>query len=118
MDGTLKFRRVSLHKSPCSDHLVNSSLVYIIMFEKMCTLSGVMTVTIPTSSTQGGEVMNNDITTELIRQFGVSNPKELPTLVMYCLPSNVDLGAVAWGDQLGWKTWVYRQVCGHFSCHA
>ena len=54
--------------------------------------------------------MNNNITTELIRQFGVSNPNELATHVMYCLPSNVDLGAVAWGNQPCWKTW-YTGKC-------
>lgn len=63
-------------------------------------------MTIPTPSSKGDEVMVNDITNELNRQFGVSSPYQLATHVMYCLPPNVDLrGGAAWGFVPGWLTW-------------
>lgn len=58
--------------------------------------NGVVTITVGYSTSYGDTVMNNAVISELMTQFGVTNPNQLADHVMFCLPPGTTGGAYAY----------------------
>jgi hypothetical protein len=75
---------------------------------------GVTTVTVPSSSTDGDSVMNNDIVDALKTKFGVSNPNQIANHVMYCLPAGT-MSGIAYANVNNWRSVYSDNWCTYVS---
>ena len=64
---------------------------------------GVTTVTVPSASTDGDSVMNNDIFAALNTKFNVGSPKQIANHVMYCLPAGT-MSGIAYANINNWRS--------------
>jgi hypothetical protein len=75
---------------------------------------GVVTITVPTNTTEGDAVMRNAITAEINRVFEVSSPRNIADHVMYCLPPNT-MNGIAYAYINSWNSVYSNQWCNYVS---
>ncbi|GFH49871.1 hypothetical protein CTEN210_06347 [Chaetoceros tenuissimus] len=78
---------------------------------------GVTTVTVPSASTDGDSVMNNDIVTALNAKFSVSSPNQIANHVMYCLPAGT-MNGIAYANINNWRSVYSDNWCTYVSAQA
>ena len=75
------------------------------------TSNGVVSIQVSTNTSQGDEIMVNDITSKLTQVFGTS-PRNIATHVMYCLPPNT-MNGVAYAYINHWLSVYSNEWCNY-----
>ena len=75
---------------------------------------GVTTVFVPSSTTDGDSVMNNDIAAALNAKFSVTSPNQIANHVMYCLPAGT-MSGIAYANINHWRTVYSDNWCTYVS---
>ncbi|GFH49885.1 hypothetical protein CTEN210_06361 [Chaetoceros tenuissimus] len=78
---------------------------------------GVITVTVPSSTTNGDSVMNNDIVAALNAKFNVSSPTQIANHIMYCLPTGT-MSGIAYANINHWRSVYSDNWCTYVSSQA
>ena len=76
--------------------------------------NGVTTVTVPSSSTDGDSVMNNDIVSALNTDFNVTSPNQIADHIMFCLPPGTMKG-IAYANVNNWRSVYSDNWCTYVS---
>mmetsp|Transcript_1253 Transcript_1253/g.2742 ORF Transcript_1253/g.2742 Transcript_1253/m.2742 type:complete len:802 (+) Transcript_1253:241-2646(+) len=75
--------------------------------------NGVVTITVPTSTSQGKDVIVNNVTSAINEAFSTSSPNDIAAHVIYCLPPSAMGDSIAYAFVNHWLSVYNNEWCNY-----